>query len=161
MEGTLWTRWEDSFIAPALSTNIFRTCSLIFSHSPRPYRSRSHLSAIAMKVWEINGFSSQFAAHSLTPVVLVVIESATIYSCTPVAFRVCCLINSWAGTPSWTRRGASNPCGNDVLTLRGFSDITHYSKGYSDHTSLHFWLTSMRSGLCFQHGDCPLGIGAL
>ncbi|KAF9653987.1 hypothetical protein BDM02DRAFT_3107169 [Thelephora ganbajun] len=71
------TRWIISFIAMTLSTNIFCT------------------SLIAVKIWKINSFSSQFVGHSLTPVMRVVIESGAIYSCTLTALLVCYLTKSW------------------------------------------------------------------
>lgn len=49
-----------------------------------------------MKIWKINSFSSQFVGHSLTPVMLVVIESGAIYSCTLIALLACFLAKSWA-----------------------------------------------------------------
>jgi len=76
--GFVNTRWIVSFIAMTLSTNIFCT------------------SLIAVKVWKINSFSSQWVGHSLTPVVLVVIESGATYSCTLIALLVCYLVKSWA-----------------------------------------------------------------
>ena len=66
---------------------------LPFTHS---YQSRSHLALIAVKIWKINRFSSQFVGHSLTPVMLVVIESGAVYSCTLIALLGCYLTNSWA-----------------------------------------------------------------
>lgn len=61
-----------------------------------PYQSRSHLALIAVRVWKINSFSSQFVGHSLMPVMFVVIESGAIYSCTLAALLVSCLTKSWA-----------------------------------------------------------------
>lgn len=49
-----------------------------------------------MKIWKINSFSSQFGGRSLTPVMLVVIESGAIYSCTLIALLACYLAKSWA-----------------------------------------------------------------
>jgi len=71
------TGWIISFIAMTLSTNIFCT------------------SLIAVKIWKINSLSSQFVAHSLTPVMLVVVESGAIYSCCLIALLVCYLTGSW------------------------------------------------------------------
>jgi len=51
---------------------------------------------IAVKVWKINSFSSRYVGHSLTPVMLVVVESGAIYSCTLIALLVCYLNGSWA-----------------------------------------------------------------
>jgi len=64
--------------------------------STHPYQSRNHLALIAVQIWKINSFSSQFAGHSLTPVMLVVIESGAIYSCTLIALLGCYLTSSWA-----------------------------------------------------------------
>ena len=66
---------------------------LPFTH---PYQSRGRLALIAAKIWKINSFSSQIVGHSLTPVMLVVIESGAIYSCTLIALLGCYLTNSWA-----------------------------------------------------------------
>ena len=70
---------------------------------------------------------------------LVVIESGAIYSCTLIALLVCFLTRSWAQylildwvMPSALSRRAS------ALTFGGFADITHRSKGDSDHISVHF-----------------------
>jgi len=70
------TRWIVSFIVMTLSTNVLCT------------------SLIAVKIWKINSFSAQFVGRSLTPVMLMVIESGAIYSCTLVALLVCYLTRS-------------------------------------------------------------------
>jgi len=72
------TRWIVSFIAMTLTTNIFCT------------------SLIAVKIWKINSFSSQFVGHSLTPVMLMVIESGSIYSCTLIGLLISYIVKSWA-----------------------------------------------------------------
>ena len=92
-----------------------------------------------MKIWKINRFSSQFVGHSLTPVMLVVIESGAIYSCTLIALLVCFLAKSWG---QYIILDSVIPsvfsCRTSALTFSGFSDITHRSKGDSDRISVHF-----------------------
>ena len=92
-----------------------------------------------MKIWKINSFSSQIVGHSLTPVILVVIESGAIYSCTLIALLVCFLAKSWAQYIILDSVIPSDiSCRTSALTFGGFSDITHRSKGDSDHISVHF-----------------------
>ena len=105
----------------------------------RPYQSGSHLALIAVKIWKINSFSSQIVGHSLTPVMLVVIESGAIYSCTLITLLACYLAKSWVQYLVLDSvRFPTFSCRNNALTSRGFSDNTHSSKGGSDHISGHF-----------------------
>lgn len=156
------TRWITPFIAMTLSTNIFCTCSFLFSRFIGPFQPKYHPALIAVKVWKINSFSSRFIiGHSLTPVMLVVIESGAIYSCTLIALLVSYLTKSWAQylILDWVKPRALS-CRNNMLTLRGFPGIAHRSKGHSNQVSIPP-LTPMQPGLCFQHGDRPARIGAL
>ena len=105
----------------------------------RPYQSRVHLALIAVKIWKINSFSSQIVGHSLTPVILVVIESGAIYSCTLIALLACYLTESWAQYLILDSvKPPASSCRDNVLTLRGFLDIAHRGKEGSDHIAGHF-----------------------
>lgn len=127
----------------------------------RPYQRKYHPALIAVKVWKINSFSSRFIGRSLTPVMLVVIESGAIYSCTLIALLVSYLTKSWAQylILDWVKPRAFS-CRNNMLTLCGFLGIAHRGKGCSNQDPGPP-LTPMQPGLCFQHGDRPARIGAL
>ena len=87
----------------------------------QPYQSRSHLALIAVKIWKINSFSSQFVGRSLTPVMLVVIESGAIYSCTLITLLACYVARSWARFLVMDSvRSPAFSCRDSALTLRGF-----------------------------------------
>jgi len=91
-----------------------------------------------VKVWKINSLSLRYVGYSLTPVMLVVVESGAIYSCTLIALLVCYLNGSWARflLLDWVSSRAFS-CRDNVLTLRRFPVIAHRSKGNSDHVSVH------------------------
>jgi len=73
------SRWIISFFVLTLATNLICT------------------SLIATKIWKINRFTAHIIDdNNLKPVMLVILESGAIYSCTLITLLVCYLTGSWA-----------------------------------------------------------------